>query len=404
MLALWCLASGAQIITEIADATGDGTGNVLDRTFGIALDGSGNVYVSGETSDNVFKIDAPGTCSTSGTTCTISEIMDSAGDGAGNLLDLPFCVAVDLSGNVYVAGKGSDNVFRIAAPGTCSTDGIPCTITEIIDATGDGAGNPLNDPQCVVADASGNVFVTGETSDNVFKIEAPGTCSTGGAPCSITEIIDATGDGGGHLLDLPIGVATDGAGNVYVAASRSDNAFKIDTPGTCSTGGTPCIITEIIDAMGDSAGNPLDATYGIALDGSGNVYVTGELSTNVFRITPGGVITEILDSLGDGMTGLLDDPQDITTDGSGNVYVGGEVSNNAFKINTPGTCSTSGTPCVITEFIDATGDGAGNPLGLPYGIAVDASGDVYLTGLGSDNAFKVPEELTPVELLGFGIE
>ncbi len=62
----------------------------------------------------------------------------------------------------------------------------------------------------------------------------------------ITEIIDGSGDGAGNTLSVPVGVAVDGAGNVYVAGRDSDNAFRITPAGT---------ITEIIDASGDGAGN-----------------------------------------------------------------------------------------------------------------------------------------------------
>ena len=72
-------------------------------------------------------------------------------------------VAVDSSGNVYVAGFSSDNVFQITPGGT---------ITEIIDATGDGAGNLLEAAYDVAVDSSGNVFVSGIFSDNAFKLTA----------------------------------------------------------------------------------------------------------------------------------------------------------------------------------------------------------------------------------------
>ena len=140
------------------------------------------------------------------------------------------------------------------------------------------------------------------------------------------------------------------------------------------------MITEIIDATGDGAGNTLNGPFGIAVDGSGNVYVTGDFSDNAFKITPGGVITEIIDGTGDGAGNTLRSARNIAVDGSGNVYVAGLSSDNAFKI-TPGG--------VITEIIDATGDGAGNTLNGPFGIAVDGSGNVYVSGVFSDNAFKI---------------
>ena len=67
-------------------------------------------------------------------------------------------------------------------------------------------------------------------------------------------------------------------------------------------------ITEIIDATGDGADNTLNGPRGIAVDGSGNVYVTGYSSANAFKITPGGVITEIIDATGDGAGNILNGP------------------------------------------------------------------------------------------------
>jgi len=187
----------------------------------------------------------------------------------------------------------------------------------------------------------------------------------------ITVIIDATGDGAGNLLLDSGFIAVDGSGNAYVTGGDSDNAFKI-TPGG--------VITEIIDHTGDGTGNTLEQPFGITVDGSGNVYLAGRISDNAFKITPGGVITEIIDATGDGAGNPLARPFAIAVDGSGNVYVAGSFSDNAFKI-TPGS--------VITEIIDATGDGAGNLLDLPLGIAVDGTGNVYVTGIFSQNALKI---------------
>jgi uncharacterized protein YjiK len=321
-------------ITEIIDSTGDGAGNALDEDSRVAVDSNGNVYVTGAYSDNAFKITPGG---------TITEIIDSTGDGAGNALGYPRGLAVDSSGNVYVTGYLSDNAFKIATPGTCSTTGTPCTITEIIDATGDGGGNALTGPWGIAVDSSGNVYMASRSDSNVFKIATPGTCSTTGTPCTITEIIDATGDGGGNTLDTAEAVAVDSNGNVYVAGLFSYNAFKIATPGTCSTTGTPCAITEIIDATGGGGWNELEYPRGVAVDSSGNVYVTGQhmFGNGALEIaTPGTcgttgtpcTMTEIIDNWAAGAGKTLFDPRGVAVDSSGNVYVTGYKSLNAFKI------------------------------------------------------------------------
>jgi len=352
---------------EIMDATGDGSGNPLDGSFFIAVDSLDNVFVSGSPSNNAFKITPAG---------VITEIIDSTGDGAGNTLLGATGVAIDSLNNVFVAGRFSDNVFKITPAGV---------ITKIIDSTGDGAGNALDNPFAIAVDSSDNIFVVAENSDNAFKITPAGV---------ITEIIDSTGDGAGNPFITGIGVATDSSGNVFVGARDSGgftvgNAFKISTPGTCSTSGPLCIITEIIDTTGDGAGNTLLGAQGVTTDSSDNVFVAAVISDNVFKIdTPGAcstsgplcTITEIIDATGDGAGNILDLPQDITTDSSGNVYVAGFDSSNAFQI-TPGG--------VITEIIDSTGDGAGNPLSLVFGIEIDSSGNVFVAGLGSDNVFKI---------------
>jgi cysteine-rich repeat protein len=329
-------------ITEIIDETGDGAGNELHQPYAIAVDGSGNVYLAGYESDNAFWID-PNT--------RIRQIIDPSGDGAGNPLDRPIGIAVDGSGSVYVAGASTDNAFRIEPNDM---------IAQIIDATGDGAGNELAAPMGIAVDGSGNVYVTGYWSDNAFRIDPNG---------GITEIIDGAGDGAGNELRQPYAVAVDESGNVYVAGYESDNAFQIGPNG---------VITQIIDLNGDGEGNTPEKPWGIAVDRLGNVYVTGE--DNSFRIDPHGAITQILDSTGDGGGHTRLGPGGMAVDGSGNVYVAARYSDNAFRIDPDG---------VITEIIDSAGDGMGNPLGGALGVAVDASGNLYVTGVDSNNVFKI---------------
>ena len=353
---------------EIIDSTGDVGGNALSRTEGVATDSSGNVFVAGATSNNVFKITPGG---------TITEIIDSIGDGVSPL-NSAHAVATDLSGNVFVAGKTSGNIFKISTPGTCSTGGTLCTITKII-------GNIT--PHGLATDSSGNlIFISGKLGNTVSKITPGGT---------LTTIIDSSGDGT-NTLNFPHGLAIDSNDNVFVTGVNSDNIFKILTPGTCSTGGTLCTITQIIDSTGDGT-NTLDDPRNIITDSLGNVFVVGKNTDNAFKITTPGTcstggtlctITQIIDSTGDG-TNTLVEPQAVATDSSGNVFVIGDITHNGLKIRTPGTCSTGGTPCTITQIIDSTGDGGANTLNEPFDVATDLSGNVFVTGRVSDNAFKI---------------
>ncbi len=290
---------------------------------------------------------------------TITQIIDATGDGI-HTFSSPTGVAVETAvegaGNVYVASL--PDVFQITPGGT---------ISQIIGFAGDGTSD-LIDPRGVTTDASGNVYVTGWWSDNVFKITPEGT---------ITEILDLVGDGA-NSLDGPWGVATDVSGNVYVAGVTSNNVFKITPGGT---------ITEIIDATGDGT-NLLGFPMGITTDVWGNMYVAGSGSANVFKITPGGTVTEIIDVEGDGTHDFFF-PTDVAVDGSGNVYVTSNGNDKAFKITAEGT---------ITQIIDAAGDGS-NGLSEPFAIDVDAVGNVYVTGAGSDNAFKIAPGGTITEII-----
>jgi hypothetical protein len=119
-------------------------------------------------------------------------------------------------------------------------------------------------------------------------------------------------------------------------------------------------------------GNALEYPEGIAADDSGNAYVTGRGSNNVFKITPDGVIIQIIDSTGDGMGNGLSKPNAIATDDSGNAYVTGYHSDNAFKIE---LCDTLNDYPLFAGCLTGPGGVANPSCACPDD---DADGDVDL--------------------------
>lgn len=324
------------------DSTGDGAGNTLSSPEGLVVAPCGTIYVAGGGSNNVFRISPAG---------LVTQVLDGTGDGT-NPMTGPTGLALDASGNVFVSCVFSNNVFRVTPTGV---------VTQVMDATGDGLGNTLSRPRGLAVDASGNLLVAGQLSNNAFRVTPGGV---------VTEIIDATGDGGGNTLNAPWILAADGD-DALVAGRSSNNVFRV-TPGG--------VVTEIIDSTGDGGGNTLLGPTGVAAGPSGNVYVTSVSNQRAFKIEPGGTVTQILDVNGDGTNGVLN-PWYVTVSEDENVYVSCLSSSNAFEITPGGT---------VTEIIDSTGDGSGNTLSQCFGLAVQpGTGSVFVSGNGSSNAFRI---------------
>lgn len=163
--------------------------------------------------------------------------------------------------------------------------------------------------------------------------------------------------------------------------SRSRVAWLCVVLGLIVSGGAAASITQILDASGDGV-NALDSPWGVALDGEGNVFVAGFGSDNVFKVTPGGTITQVLDASGDG-TNALEGPYGLAVSdvsfSRGNVYVSGFFSNNVLEIEPNGDARQMIGPQA----------GGGNSLEFPTGVAVLSGGDLWVTGSGSNNVYRV---------------
>lgn len=305
----------------------DGTGSTarFDHPYGIAVDGSGNIYVGDENNALIRKITTAGSVSTlAGSTYGFADGVGSAAKFFG-----PDGVTIDGSGNIYVADAINNRIRKITPAGSVST--FAGGTQGYADGTGTAA--QFNAPVGIAIDASGNLYVADEFNQRIRKISPAGVVTTlaGSGPTGAGNGAYADGASTSARFSSPVGVTVDASGNVYVADFNNFRVRKITAAGIVST------IAGSVDGEMDGKGATAEfgAPNGIVVAPSGNLYVTDYLAT-VREITPNGVVTTITGQAGggyvDGLATVAEfaHPAGIAIDGAGNLYVA-DYSNGAIR-------------------------------------------------------------------------
>ncbi len=317
-------ASGTFLRKWGDNGTGDGQ---FIYPSDIAVDGSGNVYVADTSNHRIQVFTASG---------TFLRKWGAIGTSDGQF-NTPYGIAVDGSGNIYVADTNNHRVQVFTASGT---------FLRKWGAIGTGDGQ-FNTPYDIAVDGSGNIYVADTSNHRIQVFTNSGV---------FLMKWGATGSADGQF-SFPRSIAVDGSGNIYVADS-SNNRIQVFT-------GTGTFLMKWGGA-GSGDGKFL-SPYGIALDGSGNVYVADTSNHRIQVFTNTGVFLRKWGTSGSA-DGQFNTPYGIALDGSGNVYVA-DTSNNRIQIFT-------GTGVFLRKW-GTSGTGDGQFLS-PYGVAVDGSGNVYV--------------------------
>jgi hypothetical protein len=294
---LTCASLAAQTISTIAGTgsagySGDGgtaTSAQLNGPFGIAVDNSGNVYIADRNNNRLRKIDAAGTITTIAGTGTAGYNGDGGLATAAQLNAL--CgIAVDAAGNIYIADKGNSRIRKI------NSAGIITTIAGNSSAgySGDGGlatSAQINNPRGVAIDAAANIYIADAGNHAVRRIDAGGVITT----IAGTGTSGFSGDGGPAIsaqLYGPYSVIPDMLGNIFIADVDNERIRKISPTGIISTvagNGTAGYSGDGGPAIAAALYEPIN----IAADSFGSLYVADAWNARIRKISPSGTITTI---------------------------------------------------------------------------------------------------------------
>ncbi len=263
------------IRTSGPPALGPATQSGLAGPTSVAVDASGNTYIADSENGYVEKVSPGGTLSlVVGTLSAICTTPPTAGPAVDSQLCDPDAVAVDSEGDVFIADGSYDQVYEVTPSGSLS----------IVAASGVGT------PTGVAVDSVGNVYVADATNQVIHKITPTGvnTIFAGGGTSGVQP-----GPAVDSELAGPANLAVDSSNNLYIADTGNNVVEKVTPTGTLSVvAGT---------GSGTTPATSLNGPAGVAVDAYGNLYVTdGSPDCTIDKITPAQVVSTVAGNAGDG--------------------------------------------------------------------------------------------------------
>ncbi len=351
------IVTNAQIITTVVGSntlgySGDGgaaTSAKINEPCNAAFDVSGNLYIADYQNNRIRKIDPSGIISTFAGTGAYA----SSGDGGLAInaqLWLPWGIAVDASGNVYVSEVNGHKIRKINTVGIIST----FAGTGIGGFSGNGGpavNAQLHSPQGITFDALGNLYIADETNEQIRKITTTGIISTFAG----TGAWGYSGDGGlatNAQLYGPTAIDFDAFGNAYIADYGNNRVRKVNTSGIISTFAGMGFPQGYSGDGGPAINAKLDYPYGIAVDALGNVFISDFFNHRIRKVNPAGIISTVV---GTGISGYggdgglpinaqLEYPMGLVFDASGNLFICDYGANRIRKITCAQPMVTATSP------------------------------------------------------------
>jgi hypothetical protein len=442
-------------------------GNGDDQGDGVAVDAGGNVYVTGraDSTAQTFPIQVGPILAHRGGTDAFVAKVNSDGTGlvycgyiGGARLDCGWGIAVDLSGNAYVAGttESDEQTFPVkVGPDLTFNGGFNAFVAKVnaagtgLDYCGYAGGGGFEDAFAIAVDAAGCAYVTGDTysAEPAFPVKVgPDLTYNGGSDAFVAKV-NAAGTGfvycgyiGGNGDDYGESIEVDSAGSAYVTGSTRSTEptfpVKVGPDLTYNGGFADAFVAKVNPAgtalvyCGYIGGSATDWGSGIAVDTTGNAYITGHTgsSEQTFPVTAGPGLTfsgggfdafaAKVNSLGTGLAycGYIggngnDQGKEVAVDAAGSAYVTGwtdsteqtfpvtvgpDVTHNFRSDGFVAKVDSGGRGLVYCGYIGGNGDDQGKD------VAVDAAGNAYVTGSTNSTEQTFPVTVGP-DVTGNGV-
>jgi hypothetical protein len=388
------------VVTTLAGTGGkpgsvDGMGRDA-RFYGpsnVTVDSAGNLFVADGGNNLIRKLTLAETNWVVTTTAGMGGTHGSAdGTGRDALFQLPSSVAVDSSGNIYVADQGNSSIRKVTSTGVVTT--LAGLSGNVGSANGTGPTARFYGPSGVTLDSAGNLYVTDTINSTIRKVTPEAVVSTFAGTAGFDSDGNplhgfANATGSGARFYYPTAITIDSATNLYVADTFNGAIRKVTSTRVVSTvAGSPHLDADgLLPLPGSADGTGTAARFfrpsGIAVDSATNIYVADTFNHTIRKIDPAAVVSTLAGVAGlagsaDGIGAVarFNYPSGLALDSGGNLFIA-DAANNTIRKMTPGGVVTTlgGMPGTTGS---ADGQGSVARFYYPAGVALDSAGTLYV--------------------------
>lgn len=383
------LAGGPRALggTNYIGGSDDGMTAGFSFAVGAGVDAAGVVYVADTENHLIRKITPDGMTST--VAGKAGEWASNDGKGRSARFQNPTGVAVDATGNLYVADRDNHTIRKITPKGQVST--LAGRADSPGSADGRGRDARFNNPTGIAVDAAGNVYVADCLNHTIRKITPAGVVST------LAGRAGSNGNERSTRFASPEGVAVDAAGTLYVVDNYTHAIHTISASGIIAP------LAGLAGSAGSADGAGTAARFeeptAVTVDATGTAYVIDSENRTVRKITPKGVVTTLAGTASWSKASKRDSvfrfyqPAGLAVDANGNVFVADAGINVIYRVSPVGVVTAlAGTPNTRGS---TGGLGPAARFNGPNGVAVDGAGNVYV----ADSYNRTIRQITPAGLV-----